>query len=138
MASNYSNYFFSMKTEAPAYDEYFYRLNTATGSSVFTGSSDTWRPVLTGTISAAGPRVFDNYIFSPTSFGNLRDTFYCPPQRYLWFGDFATPDSPLVLTTESTSSVYLLSTNQDLHSRISTRYVDGVNDDPTSFDYTML
>ena len=137
MASNYSNYFFSMKTELFAYDEYVYGRNYATGSSVFTGSSDSWNPVFTGSIAAAGLNtVFDNYIFSPRSFGNFRDTLYCPPQKYVYTIN-PPGDSPPISTTLASSS-YSLSINQDLHSRISLRYVDGVINEPTAYDYTVL
>jgi len=75
-----ANYFFKVTSESFSYDEHIYGANYATGSSIFTGSNDSWTPA-TGTLIAKGPRVFDSYVFSPKNHGNFSDTFFSPPEK---------------------------------------------------------
>jgi hypothetical protein len=121
MASNYSNYFFVAKTNLPSYDEYVYGLNYYTGSSVATGSDDPWLPITGSAIVVGKVATFDNYVFSPKSHGNMRDTFYSPPYRYVYTGQ--KESSPPVSIFFASSSLRL-SSNQDPHSRIFSRFND--------------
>jgi hypothetical protein len=130
MASNYSNYFFSVRSNFYAYDEYVYGLNSYTGSTVMKGANDPWSPVTGSTTVVAGNVVFDNYVFSPRSYGSFRDLLYSPPMRHYYtdpaFPPLDRPEAdPAVKVNEWTvTTATTASFNKDSYSRISTRYRD--------------
>jgi len=122
MASNYNNYFFQVKAEEFAHDEYIFGLNTSTGSFFFAGAKETWFPT-TGTIPSQGVRVYDSFVFSPIHHGHFFDVLESPPERYLF--SRTTRTTPPV-TVNLASSSYRLSSNMDPNSRIFIRYLDEV------------
>lgn len=116
-----ANYFFKATSEYFSYDEYIYGANYATGSSVFTGSNDSWNPATGSVLPAGRLRNFDSYVFSPHRHGNFIDTLYSPPEKYFYTRPKLS--KPPVSTTLASSS-FRLSSNQDTNSRISRRYTD--------------
>jgi len=121
MASNYSNYFFSIKTDEYAYDEYVYGRNSYTGSCVMASNNDPWNPITGSTITRLASTVArENYAFSPKAYGNFRDMFYSPPSKYVYSADDLY--KPLIKISGALS--YSSSLNTDQYSRISTRFRD--------------
>jgi hypothetical protein len=77
-----------------------------------------WAPV-TGTAVATGVRIESSYVLSPVRHGQLTDTFYAPPDHYV----YGPREVPLVKSNFTGSIV--ISSNRDEHSRIFSRYQDG-------------
>ena len=101
--------------------------NFAGGDGIGDGPySISWAPV-TGTSVATGVSIVSSYILSPVRHGQLIDTFYSPPEHYV-YGPYKSP----LVKSNFTGSI-VISSNRDEHSRIFARYQDG---DPGS-DYTL-
>lgn len=118
MASNFSNYFQKAYTRKPHFDELVYGFNGTSGSQRMDGSGPyaiSWAPV-TGTAVATGVRIESSYVLSPVRHGQLTDTFYAPPDHYV----YGPREVPLVKSNFTGSIV--ISSNRDEHSRIFSRY----------------
>jgi len=91
-----------------------------------------WAPT-TGTMTAVGIKLFDNYIFSPKHYGYFSDTFYSPPDKYYFTNEIkalstpvnSPPSAPVIVVATLTTGSYRLTSNTDVNLRIMARYVDG-------------
>jgi hypothetical protein len=90
-----------------------------------------WMPS-TGTFEASGERIVDSYVLSPKRHGNLSDVFYSPPERFTYFPLATPPVSRNISATDANSS------NTDIHSRIFTRYTDGLTSENYDIDVSIF
>jgi len=101
------------------------------GGTDRTGEGE-WAPT-TGTMTAVGVKLFDNYIFSPKHYGYFSDTFYSPPDKYYFTNEIkalstpvnSPPSAPVIVVATLTTGSYRLTSNTDVNLRIMARYVDG-------------
>ena len=117
------NYFFKSVSGKFSFDDYVYGLNE---------NKVEWAPT-TGSITAVGVKLFDNYIFSPKHYGYFSDTFYSPPDKYYFTNEIkagsapanSPPSPPAIVVATLTTGSYRLTSNTDNYLRIMARYVDG-------------
>ena len=101
------------------------------GGTDRTGEGE-WAPT-TGTMTAVGVKLFDNYIFSPKHYGHFSDMFYSPTDKYYFTNEIkagsapanSPPSPPAIVVANLTTGSYRLTSNTDVNLRMMARYVDG-------------